>query len=131
MHNLKIRLIVMNFLQFFVWGSWLITIGIFWFQTKQWDGAQFGAVFSTLGIASLIMPTLMGIVADRWMNAERLYGILHLLSGISIFSLAFVSSPTMFFWIMLVAMLFYMPTIALTNSIAYNALKNENLDVEK
>jgi MFS transporter, NHS family, xanthosine permease len=131
MKNLKIRLIVMNFLQFFVWGSWLITIAIYWFDTKSWDGAQFGAVFSTLGISSLIMPTLMGIVADRWVNAEKLYGILHLLSGMCIFSLAFVTSPTMFFWVMLLAMFFYMPTISLTNSIAYNALKEQNLDVEK
>ncbi len=131
MNNLKIRLILMNFMQFFVWGSWLITIAIFWFDTKQWDGAQFGAVFSTLGIASLVMPTLMGIVADRWLNAEKLYGILHLLSGLCIFSLTLVDSPSAFFWVMLGAMLFYMPTIALTNSIAYNALKENNQDVEK
>ena len=88
MKNLKFRLIVMSFLQFFVWGAWLITIAIYWFDTKQWDGAQFGAVFSTLGISSLIMPTLMGIIADRWVNAEKLYGLLHLLSGLCIFSLA-------------------------------------------
>lgn len=129
--GLKFRLIIMNFLQFFVWGAWLITIGVFWFNTKQWDGANFGAVFTTLGIASLFMPTLMGIVADRWMNAEKLYGILHILGGISIFMLTQVNDPHTFFWIMLVAMIFYMPTIALSNSIAYNALKTANLDVVK
>lgn len=131
MKNLKFRLIVMSFLQFFVWGAWLITIAIYWFDTKQWDGAQFGAVFSTLGISSLIMPTLMGIIADRWVNAEKLYGLLHLLSGLCIFSLAFVNSPVVFFWVMLLAMFFYMPTISLSNSIAYNALKEVNLDIEK
>jgi NHS family xanthosine MFS transporter len=129
--GLKLRLIIMNFLQFFVWGAWLITIGVFWFNTKQWDGANFGAVFTTLGIASLFMPTLMGIVADRWMNAEKLYGILHILGGISIFMLTQVNDPHTFFWIMLVAMVFYMPTIALSNSIAYNALKTANFDVVK
>lgn len=129
--GLKLRLIIMNFLQFFVWGAWLITIGVFWFNTKQWDGANFGAVFTTLGIASLFMPTLMGIVADRWMNAEKLYGILHILGGVSIFMLTQIDNPHTFFWIMLVAMIFYMPTIALSNSIAYNALKTANFDVVK
>ena len=104
--GLKLRLIIMNFLQFFVWGAWLITIGVFWFNTKQWDGANFGAVFTTLGIASLFMPTLMGIVADRWMNAEKLYGILHILGGVSIFMLTQIDNPHTFFWIMLVAMIF-------------------------
>jgi NHS family xanthosine MFS transporter len=56
----------------------------YWFGTKGWSGAEFGAVFSTLGIASIIMP-LTGIIADRWINAEKLYGILHILSGFAIF----------------------------------------------
>jgi MFS transporter, NHS family, xanthosine permease len=62
--NLKLRLILMNFLQFFVWGSWLITIGAYWFHTKEWSGADFGAIFSTMGIASLFMPAIAGIIAD-------------------------------------------------------------------
>ena len=77
--SLKLRLIVMNFLQFFIWGSWLLTIGAYWFQGRHWSGAGFGAIFSTMGIASLFMPALMGIVADRWINAEKLYGALHIL----------------------------------------------------
>ncbi|MFZ4414381.1 MAG: nucleoside permease [Bacteroidales bacterium] len=129
--GIKNRLILMNFLQFFVWGAWLITIANYWFATKQWGGAEFGAIFSTLGIASLFMPTLMGIIADRWVNAEKLYGILHILSGFAIFYCAQVGDPDTFFWVMLVAMSFYMPTISLANSISYNALKNNNLDVVK
>ena len=78
MVNLKLRLILMNFLQFFVWGAWLITIGAYWFQNKQWSGTSFGAIFSTMGIASLFMPALMGMVADKWINAEKLYGTLHI-----------------------------------------------------
>ena len=78
----KLRLIILSFLQFFIWGSWLITIGAYWFQTKQWSGSEFGAIFSTMGIASIFMPSLMGIVADKWMNAEKLYGILHILGGV-------------------------------------------------
>lgn len=121
----------MSFLQFFVWGAWLITIAVFWFDTKHWGSAEFGQVFATLGIASIIMPTLVGIVADRWVNAEKLYGILHILSGLSIFLLTQVDNSQSFFWVMLLAMLFYMPTISLSNSIAYNALKTNNFDVVK
>jgi NHS family xanthosine MFS transporter len=114
-----------------IWGAWLITIGVFWFETKKWGGAEFGAVFSTLGIASVFMPAIFGIIADKWMNAEKLYGILHIFSGIAIFSLTLVNNPVTFFWVMLIAMLFYMPTIALSNSVAYNALKSNGLDVVK
>ncbi len=129
--NLKLRLTILSFLQFFVWGAWLITIGVYWFGTKQWGGAEFGAVFSTLGISSIIMPALTGIIADRWMNAEKLYGILHILYGITLLFLPQVSDPDQFFWVMLIAMLFYMPTISLCNSISYYILKNNDYDVVK
>ena len=111
--NLKLRLTILSFLQFFVWGAWLITIGVYWFGTKQWGGAEFGAVFSTLGIASIVMPALTGIIADRWVNAERLYGILHILYGMVLFMMPQVADPGQFFWVMLAAMIFYMPTICL------------------
>jgi NHS family xanthosine MFS transporter len=129
--GLKFRLTVMSFLQFMIWGAWLITIGVYWFETRQWGGTEFGAVFSTLGIASIFMPALFGIVADKWVNAEKLYGILHIISGIAMFSLTLVDDAGMFFWVMLVAMFFYMPTIALSNSVAYTALKSNNQDVVK
>ncbi|MDN3607780.1 nucleoside permease [Kaistella yonginensis] len=129
--NLKLRLTILSFLQFFVWGAWLITIGVYWFGTKHWSGEEFGKVFATLGIASIIMPALTGIIADRWMNAEKLFGILHILYGITLFFLPSISTPQNFFWIMLIAMMFYMPTISLSNSIAYYILKNNNYDVVK
>jgi MFS transporter, NHS family, xanthosine permease len=129
--GLKYRLTAMSFLQFFVWGAWLITISNYWFGTRQWGGADFGAIFSTLGIASVFMPTITGIIADRWVNAEKLYGILHILSGLAILYCTQVTNPETFFWVMLIAMCFYMPTISLSNSIAYNVLKSNNFDVVK
>ncbi|MFY8187411.1 MAG: nucleoside permease [Flavobacterium sp.] len=129
--NIKLRLTVMNFFQFFVWGAWLITVANYWFGTKNWDGAQFGAIFSTMGIASIFMPTLTGIIADRWINAEKLYGVLHILGGLTLLYVPQVDNPVDFFWVILVAMMFYMPTIALSNSVAYNALKKNGLDVVK
>lgn len=127
--SLKLRLIVMNFLQFFIWGAWLLTIGAYWFQHKHWSGAGFGAIFSTMGIAALFMPSLAGIVADRWINAEKLYGAFHLCGATVLFCVPLVDSPTLMFWVMLVNMAFYMPTISLAITVAYNALKNGGDDV--
>ena len=129
--GLKTRLIVMNFLQFFVWGSWLITIANYWFGTKGWGPTDFGAVFLTLGIASLFMPAIMGIIADKWINAEIVFAVSHLLAGATVFTFPFINDPDTFFWVMLLAMCFYMPTIALTNTISYNALNSVGLDAVK
>ena len=83
--SIKYRLIIMNFLQFFVWGSWLISLGGYMGGVLHFEGGQIGAIFATMGIASLIMPGLTGIIADKWVNAERLYGILHLLGAACLF----------------------------------------------
>jgi len=129
MKNIKLRLIVMNFLQFFVWGSWLITIGAYWFQTKHWSGTEFGALFSTMGIASLFMPSIAGIIADKWVNAEKLYGVFHLCGAIILFTLPMINDPFVMFWVMLLNMMFYMPTISLAIAVAYSALKRDGKDV--
>ncbi len=121
----------MSFLQFFVWGSWLITIANYWFGTKHWGPVEFGAIFSTLGLSSLFMPTLMGIVADRWIPAEKLYGILHLIGGLVLIYLPQVNGPDSFYWWIFLSMMFYMPTIALSNSIGYNVLKSNDFNVVK
>jgi len=128
--GLKFRLTVMNFLQFFVWGAWMMTLGHYGFVEKQWNGAEFGLVFSTMGFASLIMPTLFGIVADKW-KANYVYAILHLLFGITMCLLPFIDGPIPFFWVLLIAMSFYMPTIGLNNSIGFTVLKNEGKDPTK
>ncbi len=127
--SIKLRLVVMNFLQFFVWGSWLLTIGAYWFQHMHWSGAQFGAIFSTMGIASLFMPSLMGMVADKWINAEKLYGGLHIAGAVVLFAVPLVNNPTSMFWVMLLNMMCYMPTISLSIAVAYSALKSDGKDV--
>ena len=129
--NLKGRLTVLSFLQFFVWGAWLITIATYFFSNNMGTGAQFGAIFSTLAISSLIMPALTGIIADKWMNAERLYGLLHILYGAVLLYVPQVKDAGTLYYVILVAMLFYMPTISLSNSISYTLLKQNNYDVVK
>ncbi len=121
----------MSFLQFFVWGAWLITIGTYCFNAKGWTGAEFGAIFSTLGLSSLFMPALTGIIADKWLNAEKLYGILHILYGLILLYVPEVNDPSILFYVIFGAMICYMPTISLSNSIAYTILKNNKYDVVK
>jgi NHS family xanthosine MFS transporter len=129
--NVKARLTIMNFLQFFIWGSWLLTIGVYWFQNKQWSGTEFGVIFSTMGIASIFMPALTGIISDRFINAEKLYGTLHILASIVLFCLPLVDNPSTFFWVILLNMIFYMPTLSLSITVAYSALKSSKKDVIK
>jgi len=127
--GIKLRLILLNFLQFFIWGSWLLTIGAYWFQTRNWSGTEFGAIFSTMGIASLFMPAIMGVVADRYVNAEKLYGILHICGAIVLFMVPAVNDPDTMFWVMLLNMIFYMPTIALAITVGYSTLKGSGMDI--
>lgn len=129
--SIKFRLTIMSFLQFFVWGAWLITVANYWFGTKQWSGADFGAIFSTLGISSIIMPAITGIIADKFINAEKLYGVLHILGGVALLYIPQVEDPSTFYYVIFAAMLCYMPTISLSNSIAYNILKTNSFDVVK
>jgi NHS family xanthosine MFS transporter len=127
--SIKLRLTFLSFFQFFVWGAWLTTLGSYGFGFKNWTGAQFGAVFSTLGLGSLIMPALIGIIADRWMNAEKLYALLHIFYGLTLFILPYIDEPNTFFWVLLVSMCFYMPTISLSNSLSYRILIDNKMDV--
>lgn len=127
--NIKLRLTILSFFQFFVWGAWLTTLGSYGFNFKNWSGQEFGAVFSTMGIAAIFMPTIMGIIADKWINAERLYGSLQILYGITLLFLPYINDAGVFFWTLLIAMCFYMPTLALSNSLSYAVLKKQNIDI--
>ncbi len=129
--SIKFRLTIMSFLQFFVWGAWLITIATYFFTNNLGTGVQFGAIFSTLALASLFMPALTGIIADKWMDAEKLYGILHILYGCVLFYVPQVKDADTLYYVIFGAMICYMPTISLSNSIAYNILKNNKYDVVK
>ena len=129
--NIRFRLTLMSFFQFFVWGAWLITIGTYCINAKGWSFPEFGDIFSTLALSSIFMPAVTGIIADRWVNAEKLYGVLHILYGAVLFFVPQVSDPDTLYFVVLGAMICYMPTISLSNSIAYTILKRDGLDVVK
>ena len=97
----------------------------------HFEGGQIGAIFATMGIASLFMPGLMGIVADKWLNAERLLGLCHIVGAVLLFSASTVTDYTTMYWILLLNMMVYMPTLALVNTVSYNALEKHGMDVVK
>ncbi|OCG01188.1 nucleoside permease [Gilliamella sp. wkB112] len=127
--NIKLQLKIIFFLQFFIWGSWLITLGSYMMRKLEFTGIEVGSVYGTMGIASLFMPSLLGIVADRWMPANRLYMLCHLIGAITLFFAASITSPFLMMVIMLVHCLVFMPTIAISNSISYCCLESHGFDV--
>lgn len=129
--RIKTRLTVMNFLQFFVWGSWLISLGGYMGAQLGFSGLQIGSVYSTMGIASVFMPGLLGIVADRWINAERVFAVAHFTGAASLIAAANVTDFKAFYGFMLINSLFYMPTLALSNSVCYNVLTRKGFNVIK
>ena len=130
--SIKNRLIIMNFLQFFAWGAWLLSTGAYLGKYGlEFSGIQIGAVYGTMGIASLFMPAIVGIIADKWLSANKLLSICHLsLAGLMIvlFNLKDFNS---FYPIIFLISIFYMPTIALGNSISYALLEKNNFDIIK
>lgn len=131
MKNIKFRLIVMNFLQYAVWGSWLISLGTYLGKTLHFDGAQIGSFYATMGIASLFMPAVMGVIADRWVQAQRLLGVSHIVAALLMIAASYQDSYQTLYPLVLLSVMFYMPTIALSNTVAYNALNKANLDTVK
>lgn len=131
---IRFRLIIMNFLEFFVWGSWLISLGGYMIVQLQFTGGQVGAVYATMGIASLFMPALMGIVADRWVNAERVLGTLHIIGALLLLwasTITSVDQYPLFYLIMLFNSMAFMPTIALNNTVSYIVLEKNQYDIVK
>ena len=129
--SIKVRLIIMNFLQFFVWGSWLISLGGYMGRELHFEGGQIGAIFATMGIASLVMPGIIGIIADKWFNAERLYGLCHIAGAGCLFYASTATGYDQMYWAMLLNLLVYMPTLSLANTVSYNALEQYKCDLIK
>ena len=129
--GLKLRLIIMNFLQYAIWGAWLISLGAYLGGNLKFEGFQIGSFFATMGIASLFMPAIMGIIADRWIPAQKLLGICHILAAGFLVVAAPQTEYGSLYPLILGSVMFYMPTIALSNSAAYNALAKGGLSIVK
>jgi len=129
--KLKLRLTLMSFLQYAIWGSWLISLGAYLGGGLHFSGFQIGSFFATMGIASLFMPAIMGIIADRWIPAQKVLGICHILAAAFLIAAAPQTQYGTLYPLVLLSVMFYMPTIALSNSVAYNALSLNGYDTVK
>jgi len=120
--NKGILLGIMMFLEYFVWGSWYVTMGTYMGENLHSSGFQIGTAYGALAIATMISPFFVGMIADRFFAAQRIMGVLHLAGAVLLFSATKVTGNGPFYWIILVYSLLYMPTIALSNSVAFHQM---------
>ena len=118
------KLSVMMLLEYFIWGSWYVTMSTYMSEFLKSSGVQIGAAYSALAIATMISPFFIGMVADRFFAAQRIMGVLHLIGGVLLYSATLITDNTAFYWIIVFYSLLYMPTIALSNSIAFHQMSD-------
>jgi nucleoside transporter len=121
---MQIRLCVMMFLQFFIWGGWFVTMGSFLAANLAATGAQIGTAYSTQSWGAILAPFIVGLLADRYFHAERLLGVLHLAGAALMFALGRAADFSSFYPCLLAYMILYMPTLALVNSISFRQLRD-------
>jgi nucleoside transporter len=112
----------MMFLEYFIWGAWYVTMGTYMTEHLHATGVEIGAAYSALAIATMISPFFVGLVADKFFAAQKIMGVLHLIGALLLFLATKIDNSTSFYWIILVYALLYMPTIALSNSIAFSQM---------
>ncbi|HRG79187.1 MAG TPA: nucleoside permease [Cyclobacteriaceae bacterium] len=116
------KLSVMMLLEYFIWGAWYVTMGTYMSEFLHSSGVQIGAAYSALAIATMISPFFVGMVADRYFAAQRIMGVLHILGAVLLYFATQITDNTAFYWIIVFYSLLYMPTIALSNSIAFQQM---------
>lgn len=114
----------MMFLEFFVWGAWYVTLGTFLINNLHATGSQTGAVFSTQSWGAIIAPFIIGLIADRYFNAEKIFAILHLAGAALLFQMYQAPEVSVFYPYALGYMILFMPTLALANSISFNQMND-------
>ena len=115
---------VMMFLEYFVWGAWYVTMGTYMTTHLQSSGIQIGAAYSALAIATMISPFFVGMIADRYFAAQKMMGVLHLVGAVLLYLATTIENNAVFYWVILLYSLLYMPTIALSNTVAFNQMKD-------
>ena len=120
----RIQLSLMMFLEFFIWGGWFVTLGTFLGTNLSATGGQTASVYSTQSWGAIIAPFIIGLIADRYINAEKILGVLHIAGAILMYQMYNADNIGTFYPYVLVYMILYMPTIALVNSVSFNQMKD-------
>lgn len=131
MSTLNARLSLMMFLQFFIWGGWFVTLGTFLGSTLDASGGQIGMAFATQSWGAILAPFIIGLIADRYFNAERILAILHLGGAVLLYLLYRSEDFSAFYPYVLVYMILYMPTLALVNSVAFRQMRDPALEFSR
>lgn len=121
--NTRIRLSIMMFLQFYIWGAWYVTLGSYLVELK-FTGAEIGSAYSTMNWGAIVAPFFVGMVADRFFSAEKVLAIAHLLGAGIIYYASTITDPGMLFWVLIAYALCYMPTLALVNAISFAQMQD-------
>jgi len=120
----RAQLSIMFFLEFFIWGGWFVTLGTFMGQNLNASDVEIGAAFSTQSWGAIVAPFIIGLIADRYFNAERILAVLHLIGAVLMYQMANTEDVSVFYPYVLGYMIVFMPTLALVNSIAFRQLKD-------
>ena len=122
--SIQIRLSTMMFLEFFIWGGWFVTMGTFLGNNLNATGAETGMAYSTQSWGAIIAPFIIGLIADKFFNAEKILGVLHLIGAVLMYKMSQTTDFNAFYPYVLGYMVAYMPTLALVNSVSFNQMTN-------
>ncbi|MEQ9231014.1 MAG: nucleoside permease [Cyclobacteriaceae bacterium] len=129
--KINVQLSVMMFLQFFIWGGWFVTMGPFLANNLQATGGQTAMAYSTQSWGAIIAPFIIGLIADKFFNAERILGVLHVVGGVLMYMMYGAEDFTQFYPYVLGYMVLYMPTLALVNSVSFNQMNDPSKQFSK
>src|SRR5680860_1046023 len=122
--SIRIQLSLLMFLEYFIWGAWYVTMGTYLFANLQASAVQVGSSYANLAIAAIISPFFVGLIADRYFEAQKVMGVLHIAGAIVLYYVSTVVEFNEFWWSILLYTLLYMPTMALANSISFHQIKD-------